>query len=290
MRSPAEAVRWACLVEATSPKVGNVFPGRPFVDLSYEDFVAAAEIASTHFAACEQFSLAIKRSVEETVQRCKTNVNLGILLLLGPLVAADHRLQHQEIDHPCDEDWLVEIGHVLQGLSVEDHRLIFEAIGLSSAGGLGKADRWDVNDSYDQVNLIEAMADSAARDRIAMQYATDFGDLFSSILPIVAESIEACGDLMRGVVSAHIKLLAGFPDSLIARKNGNEVASEVQKLASQVDVDNPEQVKEFDTFLRDDGHRLNPGTTADLIAASLYVLFRGLPAARCMSTRKGVKG
>jgi len=31
---------------------------------------------------------------------------------------------------------------------------------------------------------------------------------------------------------------------------------------------------DFDFWLRSDGHRRNPGTTADLIAAALFVLLR----------------
>ena len=75
--SPAEAVRWACLLEATAPKVGNVYPGRPFENLSYADFVAAADIAARSFANPTRFSEAVLSAVLET-SRCRaTNVNLG---------------------------------------------------------------------------------------------------------------------------------------------------------------------------------------------------------------------
>ncbi|HJQ80918.1 MAG TPA: triphosphoribosyl-dephospho-CoA synthase, partial [Lacipirellulaceae bacterium] len=33
-------------------------------------------------------------------------------------------------------------------------------------------------------------------------------------------------------------------------------------------------LNDFDGWLREDGHRRNPGTTADLVAAGLYVLLR----------------
>jgi triphosphoribosyl-dephospho-CoA synthase len=33
-------------------------------------------------------------------------------------------------------------------------------------------------------------------------------------------------------------------------------------------------LSEFDFWLRSDGHRRNPGTTADLIAAGLFVVLR----------------
>ena len=45
-------------------------------------------------------------------------------------------------------------------------------------------------------------------------------------------------------------------------------------------IDDPESVADFDRLLRSNGNRLNPGTTADLIAASLFVLLRGGANAR----------
>ena len=33
-------------------------------------------------------------------------------------------------------------------------------------------------------------------------------------------------------------------------------------------------IADFDFWLRSDGHRLNPGTSADIIAAALFVLLR----------------
>ena len=49
------------------------------------------------------------------------------------------------------------------------------------------------------------------------------------------------------------------------------------KIARQVrgfDYWKVREFREFDAWLRADGHRRNPGTTADLIAASLFAAFR----------------
>jgi triphosphoribosyl-dephospho-CoA synthase len=73
-------------------------------------------------------------------------------------------------------------------------------------------------------------------------------------------------------------LLSTGCDSLIARKNGLEGANVVKQRASQVlarkESRDPDWIKswiEFDQWLRADGNRRNPGTTADLIAAALMV-------------------
>jgi triphosphoribosyl-dephospho-CoA synthase len=72
-----------------------------------------------------------------------------------------------------------------------------------------------------------------------------------------------------------------FPDSLIERKCGREVARHAAALAGQVlqmgqphDEDYLQALADFDFWLRADGNRRNPGTTADMIGASLFVCLR----------------
>ena len=74
--------------------------------------------------------------------------------------------------------------------------------------------------------------------------------------------------------------MAESPDTLIARKCGWEMARESARRAQEVlDSGWPDAptsmllLSAFDGWLREDGHRRNPGTTADLVAA---ILFAGL--------------
>lgn len=273
---PADAVRWACILEATAAKVGNVYPGKPFADLRYLDFVVAAEIASESLGeTAGRLSQRMLNAVEKTTRQCKTNVNLGIVLLLGPLVEADRSL-----DSTADRSknaWLSAIHHVLEGFDGVDGENIYRAIGLSSAGGLGEVDEFDVQQTSGSVDLIAAMRLAESRDRIARQYCGGFADLLESVVPELESSLMRRGDTLAGITLAQLRLLAQQPDSLIARKNGQQVASEVQSRAQKVDVDDPVSVARFDEWLREDSHRLNPGTTADLIAAGLYYLLRTPP-------------
>ena len=57
-----------------------------------------------------------------------------------------------------------------------------------------------------------------------------------------------------------------------------EVAREASKRAASVLKSDmtPRELARFDRWLRADGHRRNPGTTADLIAACLFVCLRDL--------------
>jgi triphosphoribosyl-dephospho-CoA synthase len=272
--SPAGAVRWACLLEAISPKAGNVYPGRSFSDLSFADFVSAAEIASKQMAdSRRRISERMLMAVEETVSMTKTNVNLGMVLLLGPLVAADEMMAGRGEIRGV-ETWATVIGEVLGAMDGVDGRNIFRAIRVAPAGGLGSASAMDVHTTGGEVDILAAMTLARDRDRIARQYAVGFTDLLETIAPVVGESISQRGDLLGGIQDAQLRLLRSEPDSLIARKNGVEVAATVQKRARGLDLDDPTRVAQFDAFLRSDSHQLNPGTTADLIAAALYVLLR----------------
>ncbi len=275
IQKPADAVRWASVLEVTAPKAGNVYPGRPFKDLTFFDFVVAADIAAKHFnSESKRISKRIYRAVEETHGLTKTNVNLGILLLLGPLVAADELMIRLGRSQRNAKDWLSAINVVLESLDGQDGQNIFRAIQTAGAGGLGEVESMDVAAIYGEVDILEAMRLSMDRDRIAKQYATEFVDLFEEVLPLVWHSINQAGDLLEGIAMAHLQLLRDQTDSLIARKNGIEAAYAVRHRAAEVDAEDPNSIQKFDDYLRDPSHRLNPGTTADLIAASLYILLR----------------
>jgi triphosphoribosyl-dephospho-CoA synthase len=274
-----EGVRWACVLEATAPKAGNVYPGRSFQNLTYQNFVAAAEIAAKQLGcAGTRISVRMLSTVQETASLTKTNVNLGIVLLLGPLVAADETLIANNTVKRSDAAWTASIADVLGRFDGTDGQNIYRTIDVATAGGLGSVESMDVRQHTDQIDILRAMTLAQPYDRIARQYAGGFTDLIETIVPVVWQSMVHVGDVLTGISRAHVQLLMQEPDSLIARKNGGEVALSVQQRAKQVDLDNPKSVARFDESLRSSGHKLNPGTTADLIAAALFILLRTPPS------------
>ncbi len=243
-----DAIRQACLLEATAPKAGNVHPGASFSDLCYNDFVVAANITADELVKSDStIAHRMRSAVMRTRQATGTNVNLGIVLLLGPLV-------------DCNI-W-------------EEGDVIFDCIRLAGAGGLSRVNEMDVNECRGDVDLLAAMQAAASRDDIAKQYATGFRDLHGNVVPLVSQHLLYSDDTLGGIVQAHLHLLSTRIDSLIARKNGVQVATDVKLRAANALAGDDHDRREFDAFLRDQSHRLNPGTTADLIAASLFVLLR----------------
>ena len=262
----------ACLWEATAPKPGNVYRGADFEDLTYADFLTSAAVVGPILeqAASAGVGPTVLAAVEATRAAVATNTNLGMLLLLAPLAAVPREL-------PLTEG----IGGVLEALSTQDTREVYSAIGLAQPGGLGEIDEADVRDAAPpEVTLVEAMRMAAHRDLVAKQYVTDFQLVFAT-----ADEIERCLDdglpHCDAIVQGYLQLLAKTPDSLIARKCGEQVAQEASdRAASVLESGNPggavyqAAVGNFDFWLRGDGHRRNPGASADIIAAALFVLLR----------------
>lgn len=262
----------ACILEATAPKVGNVHRGADFADLTLNDFLVSAvaiapamEAATT--AGVGQTALTAIRATRSVVV---TNTNLGIALLLAPLAAV-----------PASESLRrAAIRKLLQSLTPSDAAAVYEAIRLAQPGGLGKVEKMDVVDAP-PTDLIAAMRAAEGRDLIAQQYVTDFAMVLEEVVPQLVAGRTRGWSLTDSIIHTHVALLARHPDSLIARKCGSETAKMASAMASDVlaagdppDEAYYEALADFDFWLRADGHRRNPGTTADLIAAGLFAAIR----------------
>jgi triphosphoribosyl-dephospho-CoA synthase len=259
----------ACIWEATARKPGNVHRYRDFEDVTYLDFIASAA------AMAPVLEGARDRPVGETVleairvTRCVTgtNTNLGIVLLLVPLAKAlaSRRLDQGLLD-------------VIAGLDVADAVAVYQAIRLAVPGGMGKVSDQDVL-QVPTLSLRAVMALAADRDLIARQYSNHFEDIFLMGLPALEEGLKVAGDLERAIIYCHLFLMAEYPDSLIQRKRGRAEAEEASQRARQVleagwPAGGHDALRELDAWLREDGHQRNPGTTADLVTACLFVALR----------------
>jgi triphosphoribosyl-dephospho-CoA synthase len=271
--SPGAAATLACLYEATAAKPGNVHPGACFEDVTYADFVAAAVAVGPILdrASSSGVGPTVLDAVRATRAAVGTNTNLGTLLLLAPLAAVPPGRQLAE-----------GIGGVLAGLTPVDTRHVYEAIRISSAGGLGRADEADVfSEPPTELSLVEAMRLAAERDSVARQYTNGFADVFEGTAHTIADGLVRGLPLGEAIVRSHLCQLARCPDSLIGRKCGPQIAAEAtRRAAATLSFEHEGQpafsqaLLELDVWLRADGHRRNPGTTADLVAAGLFVLLR----------------
>jgi len=262
----SDAIRAACLCECRARKPGNVHPAASFDDLTFDDFVRSTEaIAPVLAADSRPLGETILKAVGESRRVSGSNAHLGTILLLAPLARSAAAGPPRE-----------EISSVLNSTTIADAEAVYRAIHLAAAGGLGKAAEQDLA-TPPTVTLTEAMRLAEARDTIALQYATDFRLVFDWADRLSEQCDEFNLDWERTVVTLFIQLLTEVPDTLIARKRGRVIAEQVSRKASALATLNPPadsaELAEFDRFLRSDGNALNPGTTADLIAAILFVAF-----------------
>jgi triphosphoribosyl-dephospho-CoA synthase len=124
--------------------------------------------------------------------------------------------------------------------------------------------------SEPDIGLREAMAAAAERDSIAAEYVTDFALTFETGLPALAQALGDGLAVRDAIVELHLRLLAHTPDTLIGRKAGAEAAGRVSADAREV-LAGRRTLQSFDASLRVEGNKLNPGTTADLVTATLFV-------------------
>jgi triphosphoribosyl-dephospho-CoA synthase len=270
-KSPGFCAQAACIFEVLAEKAGNVHVRRDFEDVTVEDFLLSAAAIAPILERAPGCALGqtILDAVRSTAAVARSNTNLGIVLLLAPLAVVFRA-----------RDIRSAVRQVLEGSTVEDAELVYEAIRLARPGGLGEVAEQDIGAAPSQ-SLIEVMRLAEDRDAVARQYARGFNEVFETGLPALRRAIDAGLSARDTTVHCHLEFLAASPDSLIQRKCGLELAQEASGLARDVlDAGWPENDQarqafdELDTWLRADGNRRNPGTSADLTVASLFLAIR----------------
>jgi triphosphoribosyl-dephospho-CoA synthase len=261
----------ACLLEAMASKPGNVHRGADFEDLTFADLALSAVAIGPAFDKAESYGVGMLAvsAITETRQVVKTNSNLGMVLLMAPLAVVSSW-----------DDLARGVRDVLQRLTADDAAAVYLAIRKANPGGMGKVEQADVHDAPPP-SLLDAMRLAADRDLVARQYANGFHEVLNKVVPSLEAGIARRWALNDVIIRTYLELMRDEPDSLIARKCGKAVAEQAAMHAGQVlragepgDENYNEALADLDFWLRADGHRRNPGTTADLVAAGLFAALR----------------
>ncbi len=295
-----ECAEKACILEVSSEKPGNVTPTKSFSDVSYKDFVLGARAMKPSVAEAAirgyrvgvigggRVSLANVRVgylIKDAVLRVKAshsggNTHLGTIMLLVPLAAAAGLCLGRKWGYVRLHDALRE---VVGCSTVQDSLDLFDAVNSANAGGLGESDL-DVRSAESKTTLLEGkmsflrvMEYSSQRDMIAMEVAGGMPVVFETSERLKGLS-ETAGDLRTAIVQAYLTVLSEHADTLVARKAGwaeaEKISFKAKKVLERGGTLSPrgrKALSEFDEYLRSDGNKLNPGTTADIIAAALMV-------------------
>jgi triphosphoribosyl-dephospho-CoA synthase len=258
------AAQLACFFEVNAEKPGNVS--------RFEDFVLSALAIGPAFqqAARATVGETVLRAIRDTRRLVATNTNLGMVLLLAPLAKATGQAGPEGLRQ--------RVARVLDELTVDDAANAYEAIRLAAPAGLGKVAHHDVSSDVVSATLREAMGSARDRDSVAREYVTDFEITFGLGYESLRRASDEGCDFSGAIVETFLRVLAQVPDTLIARKEGWAAAEAVSRRAEEVLVAGGcrssrgrEELVRFDRELRDESHRMNPGTTADLVTSSLFV-------------------
>lgn len=255
----ADRAQLAMMLEVCAfPKPGNVDRCHDFAETRLEHFLASTILARPALERAEKGEGSVGELILDAVENTNVhsggNTHFGAFILLIPLLLG------RDIPGACK---------VVAETTVNDAVLFYKAFGKTRVRVLSK-DELDVNDpgaidelEKRQMTLYDVMLYSARNDMVAREWINGF-----ALTRRGADLIHSYDGGCNAVVGSFIELLSTEPDTFIIKKHGQDTAWEVMKKAREV-RDNVRNISRFDQECID--ARINPGSIADVIIASLYI-------------------
>jgi triphosphoribosyl-dephospho-CoA synthase len=297
----------AILLEASSPKPGNVNRIQSFSDTSYRHFLASASLLNKGLfdSSVTGWRLGLDEIEADEVELGKlihesselvfggpnlSNTIMGTILLYVPLAVAISSAisESGRFDVQSIQSWMKKI---VDSTTVEDSLEVYNALKkVHHSGEKHKsAPRWnefharfDINNANvfdnireDQISLGDLFRSSAEVDPICEEWSTYFNLILNEILPRLQSQSQSLDDIEEAIVKSFVWLLAKKPDGLIIKKAGWETARKIQELAQSALAERNESdlkgiMNDLDGILRRHGNIMNPGSTADFISAGVF--------------------
>jgi triphosphoribosyl-dephospho-CoA synthase len=289
----------ASLLEVSAyPKPGNVHRTRDSEDTFFEHFLAgsiattpairdlatrAYKVNDSHYG--EIFlGEAILRSVQEMMKwQNGGNVNLGIILLHAPIAAAaGAKYKKSGVETELLRN---KIGEIIRNSQPEDSIKIYQAIRLAMpVRVLGTVQEMDVTDVStnekiieDNIAPLEVFELCSERDDICSEWVSNFEITFTEGYSYLSNLLNDGLKINEAVIKTFLYILSKHPDSLIIRKSGEKEAKRISRKAEKLlkISDKGEfftEIWKMDEELWRSKGQLNPGTTADLVSAAIFVL------------------
>lgn len=296
----SKCLELAILFEISADKPGNVNLIVGFEGTRYEHFLASAVVAEPYFEWAAERGVEVSRGeirvsdvgLGRIIKDCVADINgwqrggntlLGTVILLSPIAVAAGMTPTRE-EHIFEIPKLREnLKFVVESTTPEDAVDVYEAIKIANPSGLGKAPELDINDPNsinmirkEKISLYDTFVIASEYDTVCSEWVKNYPITFDVAYPCLIEQIRKTVDLNMAIIHTFLKILAEYPDTFVARKTGIERAREVSAMAKEVlklggleTSRGRKRLHEFDHELRESSNLLNPGTTADIIAAAL---------------------
>jgi triphosphoribosyl-dephospho-CoA synthase len=269
MRTTAQNAQLALLLEVTStPKPGNVDRAREYPDLRFEHFMAGAVGAGDGLrmaAVGEPVGESFERAVEGMADQRGGNTQFGALLLLVPLVRASAagELTPEHTARVVEETTVADAANFYRALEHIDVGIGDPPKGMEDLDVRRGADAIPTLEER-ELTLQDVLAASVEHDGVAREWVSRFSRSFNTAEHIAS----ADGPVPDRAARAFLEALASEPDTFVEKRNDEATAREVTEAARAAlrgDTD-PEALAEELVAAE-----VNPGTTADLVAAGLFI-------------------
>lgn len=299
----SQCLELAILFEVSADKPGNVNFVVGFEGTNHAHFLASAVVASRHFEFAAERGIAVVRDalglsdvrVGRIIRNCVADVSswqsggntlLGTIILFVPIAVAAGMTKMEKNCCFNLADLRRNLKAVVEATTPEDAVAVYETIKIAKPSGLGKAPDLDVNDPNsvdrllkEKISLLQVFKIAASYDNVCSEWVNNYPITFDFAYPYLRRQIDETKSLETAIIHTFLRVLAKYPDSFIARKVGLTKAREVSLMAHEVleaggsknDVGKA-KLRKLDSTLRSSSNLLNPGTTADIIAASLALL------------------
>ncbi|MDI6811511.1 MAG: triphosphoribosyl-dephospho-CoA synthase [archaeon] len=281
----ARSAQLALLLEVSAyPKPGNVDRTHDFIDTRYEHFLASSvalypilrEAAARGSCNAPAVGELIRRGVEESVAwQSGGNTHFGALLLFVPLAMAAGACESYDI-----EKLKRKATEIMLNTSMADAIEVYTAFPRAKVKVRRDVPELDVMDEASiheirekKLSFYAILTISASYDLISRELVGGFGITFRYAPLIKDLAREKC--INDAITHAYLRLLSEEEDTFIKMKFGPEKSRYVKERAQWI-VNRGYQRKEMEEF---DGELvregLNPGSTADIIAAALFITILG---------------
>jgi triphosphoribosyl-dephospho-CoA synthase len=298
----SKCLELAIMLEVSTYKPGNVNFAVGFEGTRVEHFLASAIAASPFFevAAYKGISVADgkldlnKVGVGQLIRDCVADINtwqkggntlLGTIMLFIPMAVAAGMSEFRD-DNECVEIDIQQlkknIKHVTEETTAQDALYVYESIAIAKPSGLNNAPDLDVHNEKsrerllkENVSLYQVFKIAASYDDVCSEFVNNYPITFDLAFPYLKEQL-LTKKMTTAIVNTFLKILSEKPDTFIARKVGVENAKKISLDAKTIlekgGVDSEkgaELTMLLDKKLRESGNAYNPGTTADITAATI---------------------
>jgi triphosphoribosyl-dephospho-CoA synthase len=255
----AEQAQLAMMLEVTAfPKPGNVDRCHDYANTRLEHFLASVILVRPAFERAGKTGTKVGEAILDAVSTTNVhsggNTHFGAFILLVPLIMG------KDIPGALQ---------VVRKTSVEDAVNFYQAFGMTQVRMLD-SDELDVNDSgaigkiqARGMTLYQVMEHSVPNDMVAREWVNGFARTRRG-----ADLLKKYGCGRDSIVKTFLHLLKEEPDTFIVKKHGLKVAEKIMEQAKEV-CQGRKDLVEFDQECITAG--INPGSTADIMIASIYV-------------------